>query len=91
MTEYLSKYTGKEIQSLAIVFTVANSVGPITMISGGFVNDRLGPKWVLLAGGMLFGAGMIGSGYAVSCLLYTSFHNGETIMKIELTFEIQNI
>ena len=28
---------------LAIVFTVANAVGPITMISGGFVNDKLGP------------------------------------------------
>lgn len=66
MAEYLEVCTGKEIQSLAIVFTVANSVGPVTMISGGYVNDRLGPKWVLLIGGILFGAGMIGSGYATS-------------------------
>ena len=38
MAEYLEECTGKEIQSLAIVFTVANSVGPVTMISGGYVN-----------------------------------------------------
>ena len=51
---------------LAIVFTVANSVGPITMISGGYVNDKLGPKWVLIVGGGLFGAGMICTGLATS-------------------------
>ena len=42
---------------LAIVFTVANAVGPITMISGGFVNDRLGPRAVLLTGSGQFGPG----------------------------------
>lgn len=47
---------------LAIVFTVANSVGPITMISGGFVNDRIGPKWVILTGGLMFGTGMLLTG-----------------------------
>lgn len=66
MAEYLTELTGKEIVSLAIVFTVANAVGPITMISGGFINDRLGPKLVLIIGGILFGAGMIGSGFAKS-------------------------
>lgn len=44
MSAYLSELSGKEIASLAIVFTVANSVGPITMIGGGFVNDRIGPR-----------------------------------------------
>lgn len=66
MSAYLSELSGKEIASLAIVFTVANSVGPITMIGGGFVNDRIGPKWVLVAAGVLFGLGMIGSGFATS-------------------------
>ena len=66
MGEYLTELTGKEIASLAIVFTVANSVGPITMISGGFINDKLGPKLVLIVGGILFGLGMIGSGFAKS-------------------------
>ena len=51
---------------LAIVFTVANSVGPITMISGGFINDRMGPKWVILTGGAMFGIGMILTGLVTS-------------------------
>lgn len=71
MSEYLSNVTGKEIGSLAIVFTVTNSVGPVTMILGGGINDRLGPKPVLLAGGLLFGAGMIGSGFAGSVAALT--------------------
>lgn len=66
MAAYLTELTGNEISSLAIVFTVANLVGPVTMISGGFINDRIGPKWVLVAAGLLFGAGMIGSGFATS-------------------------
>ena len=51
---------------LGIVFTVANAVGPITMISGGFVNDKLGPKGVLLVGSSMFGIGMILTGFATS-------------------------
>lgn len=49
---------------LAIIFTVANSIGPVTLISGGFFNDKFGPKWVIFAGGILFGIGMIVSGMA---------------------------
>ncbi len=63
MAEHLSALTGKEIASLAIVFTVANAVGPVTMISGGAINDRLGPKLVILIGALLFGIGMIGAGF----------------------------
>ena len=37
---------------LALAFGLANAVGPITMISGGAVNDRFGPKFVI-AGGSL--------------------------------------
>ena len=66
MAELLSSMTGKQIASLSIVFTVANAVGPITMISGGTINDRLGPKLVLLIGAILFGLGMIGSGFCRS-------------------------
>ena len=64
MAARFTGFTGTEFTSadLAIVFTVANSVGPITLISGGFINDKLGPKWVVFAGGLLFGAGMILSG-----------------------------
>lgn len=52
--------------NLAIVFTVANSVGPVTMISGGSMNERLGPGRVVLFGGLLFGAGLLGCGFAGS-------------------------
>lgn len=66
LAEHLSQLGGTQITDLSIVFTLANAVGPVTMITGGFVNDKLGPKWVLLAGGLLFGAGMIGTGMASS-------------------------
>lgn len=66
MGEHLSALAGADVGSLAVVFTVANAVGPITMISGGAVNDRIGPRWVILVGGALFGAGMIASGFATS-------------------------
>ncbi|RQW65096.1 L-lactate MFS transporter [Vibrio viridaestus] len=49
---------------LAIVFIVANSVGPITMITGGKINDTLGPRVVIFVGGLMFGGGMFLSGLA---------------------------
>ena len=66
MAEHLNMVNGTSLTAadLAIVFTVANSVGPITLISGGYINDRVGPKWVIFAGGLLFGAGMIVSSVA---------------------------
>ena len=66
MAKHLSAITGNEITTLAIIFTIANSVGPITMISGGAINDKLGPRWVIFIGGILFGLGMTLSGFANS-------------------------
>lgn len=68
MAEYLSEVLGTSLTAgnLAIVFTVANSVGPITMISGGAINDKLGPKWVLFLGGILLGGGFLLCGFAVN-------------------------
>lgn len=71
MSERLSALSGADVGSLAIVFTVANAVGPVTMISGGAVNDRIGPRLVILAGGILFGAGMIVSGFATNVPMLT--------------------
>lgn len=51
---------------LAIVFTTANLLAPVTLIGGGYVNDRLGPKWVVLTGGVLFGIGMALTGFVTS-------------------------
>ena len=64
LAQHLSSITGKEISNLAIVFTIANAVGPITMISGGYVNDRLGPKRVLFLGSAFFGGGLFLTGFA---------------------------
>lgn len=51
---------------LAIVFSVANSVGPITLIAGGYINDKLNPRIAILISGIFFGAGMLIAGSATS-------------------------
>lgn len=52
---------------LAIVFTVANSIGPVTMICGGFITDKFGgPRGVILTGGIIFGVGMLLTGFATT-------------------------
>jgi OFA family oxalate/formate antiporter-like MFS transporter len=66
MAKYLSGITGLTLTagSLAIAFVVTNSIAPITMISGGRINDMFGPKKVIFVGGLLFGGGMILSGFS---------------------------
>ena len=68
LAEKLTALLGRPFTAadLAIVFTVANSVGPITMISGGWINDKFGPRRVILVGGAMFGIGMILTGLAKS-------------------------
>ena len=68
MAEFLSTRNGVALTTadLAIVYTIANSVGPITMITGGSFNDKFGPKKVILTGGLMVGIGMIASGFATS-------------------------
>jgi MFS family permease len=66
MAEHLSGILGTPPVSLAVVFSVANSLGPVTMISGGFINDKLGPRALVFAGGLLFSCGMFFSGFASS-------------------------
>ncbi|WP_349667628.1 OFA family MFS transporter [Lacrimispora sp.] len=68
MAEHLGQITGMKLtaRDLSIVFVIANAVGPITMITGGTINDTLGPKLAVLIGGIMFGGGMFLSGYANS-------------------------
>ena len=68
MAEHLTAVTGAVFTSadLAIVFSIGNSTGFVTMITGGFLNQKFGPKWVILTGGVLFGAGFIICGFAQS-------------------------
>lgn len=66
MAEYLSQCTGREITSLAVIYSTANAIAPVTLITGGYFNDRIGTKGVLIAGAFVFGSGMIASGFAQS-------------------------
>lgn len=68
MAAHLTETTGVALSAadLAVTFTVANLLGPITMISGGKINDTFGPRMVLFAGGIMFGAGLIIAGFAGS-------------------------
>lgn len=52
--------------SLSIVFSLANSVGFISMIAGGILNDKYGPRWIVFGGGLMFGLGMYFSGMVQS-------------------------
>lgn len=75
MADYLTKFAHHTLTTgdLAIVYTIANAVGPITMISGGFFNDKFGPKAVIFTGGLMFGLGLMASGFvhSVSMLVLT--------------------
>ena len=64
MAEFLSARNGVTLTTadLAIVYTIANSVGPITLITGGWFNDKFGPKKVILVGGIMF-IGLAAAGY----------------------------
>lgn len=66
MADYFTNVRGLSVTTgdLAIVYTICNGVGPITMISGGWINDKIGPKLVILTGGLMFALGMFLSGFA---------------------------
>ena len=68
MAEHLSKLLHQNItpSTLAIVFSIANTVGPITMITGGKIVSKIGPRWVITIGGIWFGSGLILSGFSKS-------------------------
>lgn len=72
MAEHLSKIqylTGDQIltaSSMSIVFSIANVVGPVTMITGGKLVATIGPRRVIMIGGIWFGIGMVISGFATN-------------------------
>lgn len=62
--EYLSRlhahpYTAGD---LSLAFGLANGIGPIPMILGGIVSDRLGPRYMIMLGGLFVGLGLALSG-----------------------------
>lgn len=68
MAEVLTKSLGRQMTAadLSVVFSLGNATGFITMIGGGFLNQRIGPKWVIFSGGVLFGLGFVICGFAES-------------------------
>lgn len=70
MAAHLSEVMGDELTAanLAIVFSIGNSSGFITMIGGGFLNEKLGVRRVVMLGGILFGAGFVICGFAQSMM-----------------------
>lgn len=60
LADQLNRTAGTALTSadLSIVFTAANAVGPITMISGGLLVRRIGIRRLTLIGGLVFGLGL---------------------------------
>jgi len=71
----ISAASGHTVTNLSIVFTIANLVAPVTMISGGYINDKLGSRWIFLIGGVMFGVGMFFSGMATSVGMLIVFYS----------------
>lgn len=70
----LSKTFGWTAAATALTFTIANAISPVCMITGGKIQDMFGPKWVIFAGGILFGGGIILSGFTTSLTwIYLSY------------------
>ena len=51
------------IANIAIVFTIASSIGPLIMVPTGYINDRIGPRKIVFVGGILFGIGNFMCGF----------------------------
>lgn len=59
----LSDLFGWSASAVALTFTIANGISPVTMVTGGKLLDKYGPRWIVFSGGILFGGGMIASGF----------------------------
>lgn len=54
------------VTDLSAVFSTANAITFITMILGGLLNDKYGPRYVMLAGSVMYALGFFFSGFARS-------------------------
>lgn len=71
MAERLNLMNGTALTAadLAIVFSVGNGDGFLSMILGGWLTGKIGPRWVVLMGVLMFGAGFIVCGLATNVLM----------------------
>lgn len=69
----LGKLFGWAPPALALVFTINHGLSPVAMIGGGYLQDKLGSKTTIIAGGLMFTIGLFLSGYVsqVSMLYLT--------------------
>ncbi len=75
----INGFNGSEALSaatLAVVFSMANSIGAIMILLGGYGYDRFGPRLMIFLGGIFFGGGMLLSGYATSLNMLTLAYGG---------------
>ena len=56
---------------LALVFSLASAVNPFAMIAGGWFNDRYGPRFVIVTGGLMIGTGLIAAAFVTSVAALT--------------------
>ncbi|MDQ5988685.1 MAG: MFS transporter, OFA family, oxalate/formate antiporter [Syntrophus sp. SKADARSKE-3] len=58
----------------SLAFTLTFAVVPITMIIAGKIQDKIGPRKVIMVGALIFGCGFIGAGFASSLtFLYLTY------------------
>ena len=73
IAQRLTLLSGTVVHSndLALVFSLASAVNPLAMIAGGWFNDRYGPRFVIAAGGLLIGTGLIAASWVTSVTALT--------------------
>lgn len=76
LAPHLSSLTGSPITvaQLGTVFGVATGVTPLLMLAEGFINDRFGPRLIIVTGGILLSLGYALTAYAESLFtLYLTY------------------
>ena len=68
MAEHLNILYGTALSAsdLAIAFSVANGTGFITMILGGYLDEKIGARLIIMIGVVVFGLGMVVCSFAKS-------------------------
>lgn len=71
MAEHLNVLhgTSKTASDLALAFSFANSLTFITMIVGGYLENKIGSRWVIFSGVVLYGIGFLLCGMARSAAM----------------------
>jgi MFS family permease len=66
MAEHLNMLNGtaKTSADLAVVFSICNGLAFITMIAGGYLDKKLGAKWIIFIGVVAFGLGFVVCGFS---------------------------